>query len=405
MVFVLGGFQTDFARNATREGTDLAGLMREAVLGACDDAGVEPRALEVGHVGNFVGELTSAQGHLGGLLVEAHPALSGLPCSRHEAACASGGVAMLAAMADLESGRYDLAIVVGVELMRALPAIESQAKLAAAAWVPRETEGLTYPWAELFDRVLAEYRRRFGAPTRAHLSALARNAFANARRNPRAQTRSWSFGPEAFGEHDGENPIVAGAIRRQDCSQITDGACAVVLASPRFLERRGKTHAPVGRIAGWGHRTARMALADKLAAGAGEPYVFPEVRRAITDAYARARIAGPEALDLFEAHDCFTPTAFLAIDHLGLAPPGQAARLVEDGVVLAGGKVPMNPGGGLIGGGHPVGATGVRMVLDATRQVTGTAGATQVEGARRALTLNIGGSTTTTVCFVLERAG
>lgn len=407
--FVLGGYQTDFARNVTREGSDIAALIAEAALGACEDARVEPREIEVGHVGNFIGEVISGQGHLGGLLVEAHPAFAGMPCSRHEAACASGSIAILAAMADLASGRYDLAIVVGVELMRALPGVESQAKLGAAAWVPRETEGVPYPWASMFDRILEAYRARAEpgarspAPSRANLSQLAESAFANAKKSDLAQTRSWSFKSDAFGE-SADNPIVTGAIRRHDCSQITDGAAAVVLASERFLERwRARSETRPARIAGWGHRTARMALEDKLRASAGAPYMFPEVRRTITDAYARAGIPGPEALDTFEAHDCFTPSAFLAIDHLGIAPPGQAARVLDEGTVFAGGKLPMNPSGGLIGGGHPVGATGVRMLRDALRQVTGTAGAAQVEGARRALTLNIGGSLTTSVAFVLER--
>lgn len=414
-VHLLGGYRTDFARNATRERLELVDLLREATLGACEAASVGPEELQVGHVGNFVAELYSGQGHLGGLLVEAHPALSGMPCSRHEAACASGSMAVLAAMADLESGRYDVALVAGVELMRALPAFESQGKLAAAAWVPRETAGLTYPWAELFDRLLDEYDRRHGparagegsAPSRAQLSELSRQAFAAARRSPFAQTRGWTFSDEAFGPDDASNPVVAGRIRRQDCSQLTDGAAAVVLASSRYLEswraRTGRSPATVARLAGWGHRTSRMALADKLADSASSEYVFPDVRRAIVDACARASVAGASAMDVIELHDCFTPTAFMILDHLGLVPPGHAGRLIDEGAVFAGGRWPINPGGGLVGGGHPVGATGVRMVLDAALQVTGAAGPIQVEGASRALTVNLGGSATTTACFVLER--
>jgi len=126
------------------------------------------------------------------------------------------------------------------------------------------------------------------------------------------------------------------------------------------------------------------------------------VRQAIQDAFRRASIADAFALDGIETHDCFTTTEYMAIDHFGITPPGQSWQAIEDGTIAADGRLPVNPSGGLIGAGHPVGATGVRMVLDAARQVSGTAGATQVEGARRFGTLNIGGSATTVVSFVVE---
>ncbi len=402
-VFVLGGFQTDFARNVTREQRTLADLVAETVQGALQASGVAAGEIEVGHLGNFAGELFCGQGHLGGLLVEADPAFAGLPTSRHEAACASGSVAALAAMADLEAGRYDVALVLGVELMRNGTALEASTKLGAAAWVPRETEGLTHVWPELFSRVGDEYERRYGL-RREHLVAIARSNFANARRNPNAQTRRWNLGPESFEAGSPENPHVAGRLHKYDCSQVTDGGAAVVLASERFARAHARRRESLPSvITGFGHRTSRMALADKLEDSRGDAYVFPHVRRAITDALARAGAKGPEALDVIETHDCFTTTQYLAIDHFGLTPPGESWRALDAGVTEAGGKLPMNPSGGLMGLGHPVGASGVRMLLDAHKQVTGTAGAYQVSGARRAATLNLGGSATTSVCFVVER--
>lgn len=115
-------------------------------------------------------------------------------------------------------------------------------------------------------------------------------------------------------------------------------------------------------------------------------------------------MAGVETIDAVETHDCFAMTEYMAIDHLGLTAPGEAWKAVESGDIEIGGKLPVNPSGGLIGLGHPVGATGVRMLLDAHRQVTGQAADNQVEGARRVQTLNIGGSTTTTVSFIVEQA-
>jgi len=135
---------------------------------------------------------------------------------------------------------------------------------------------------------------------------------------------------------------------------------------------------------------------------AEDGYLFPHVRAAAADAYRRANIPGPAALSGIETHDCFTPSEYLAIDHIGLTAPGKSWQAIEDGDIEIGGRLPINPSGGLIGGGHPVGTTGVRMLLDATKQVSGTAGDYQVNGARTVGTLNIGGSTATTVSFVVS---
>jgi acetyl-CoA C-acetyltransferase len=163
----------------------------------------------------------------------------------------------------------------------------------------------------------------------------------------------------------------------------------------------GGSREPLARILGWGHRTVGLPLAQKLARSADDPYVLPHVRRAVLDAFGRAGIADVDDLDGIETHDCFTMSEYAAIDHFGIAGPGESWKAIENGDLEIGGRIPVNPSGGLIGGGHPVGATGVRMVLDAARQVTGRAGDYQVKGARRFGTLNIGGSTTTTVSFVV----
>lgn len=405
-IYILGGHQTDWARNFAREGKDIAALMRETVQGALEATRLDPSDVGVAHVGNFVGELMCHQANLGGLVIEAEPKLDGIPTSRHEGACAAGSLAALAGAAELEAGRYEVACIVGVEILRNMPAFESQKHLGVAAWVPRETEGLDYPWPELFSRMGDAYGERYGLD-RAHLVALAKNAFANAKRNPNAQTRGWSFEDKAFSDDDALNPAYAARIRRQDCSQITDGGACVFLATRRFAERwvasRGASLSDLARIEGWGHRTSRMALADKLEASRDKEHVFPHVRGTITDAFRRAGIAGVEAIDAIETHDCFTTTAYMAIDHFGLTPPGKSWQAIEDGTIAFGGKRPLNPSGGLMGAGHPVGATGVRMLLDAFKQVTGRAGDYQVKGARRVGTLNLGGSGTTSVSFVVGR--
>jgi acetyl-CoA C-acetyltransferase len=154
-------------------------------------------------------------------------------------------------------------------------------------------------------------------------------------------------------------------------------------------------------LKGWGHRTATMRFEDKLKESPNSPYIMPHVRGTITDAYARAGIPGPEALDAIETHDCFTTTEYMAIDHFGITKPGESWKAVEEGRIALDGELPINPSGGLIGAGHPVGCTGVRMLLDAWKQISGKAGDYQVEGARQVQTLNIGGSGTTTVSLVV----
>ncbi|MDS0135495.1 MULTISPECIES: acetyl-CoA acetyltransferase [unclassified Amycolatopsis] len=391
-VFVLGGAQTDFARNFTKEGRGILELFAEVVPAALADAGVSAEDVEVAHVGNLAAELFTGQAQLGGLLVAAVPELDGVPSTRHEAACASGSTAVLAACADLEAGRYDVALVVGVELMRNVDGQRAAEHLGSAAWAAHEAVAAKFPWPALFADVAAAYDARYGLDPE-HLGQFASHAFDRAALNPVAQARDWRFPAGAFGPDDELNPVIEGSLRKQDCGRITDGAAAVLLASPVFAERLG---GGFPRIAGFGHRTAHIGLAPKIASD-GE-YLFPHLRGAVTDAYRRAGVPGPDALDVVELHDCFTITGLVALEHLGAAPPGDGGRFIADGGLDAAG---INPGGGLIGLGHPVGATGVRMLRDAARQVSGTAGETQVEGARTALTLNVGGSFTTVVTMVV----
>jgi len=155
-------------------------------------------------------------------------------------------------------------------------------------------------------------------------------------------------------------------------------------------------------IKGWGHTTAPMLMATKLDKSAAGSYVLPLTRKAITDAYRRAGLSGPEQLDAIEAHDCFSITEYMAIEHFGITAPGEGWKAIEDGRIAMGGSLPVNPSGGLIGLGHPVGATGVRMVLDAARQTTHRAGAMQVDGAKTMATFNVGGSGTTNVAFIVS---
>ncbi|MGH8912696.1 MAG: acetyl-CoA acetyltransferase [Acidimicrobiia bacterium] len=401
-VFILGGYQTDFARNWSQEGVGLFEAMSEAVLGALEAAAVPTKHVDGIEVGNFVGELFTGQGHLGGLAASIHPDFAHVAGARHEAACASGSMAALAGLAQIQAGWSDLVVVVGIEHMRNVDAVTAAGHLGAAMYLGEESQEATFPWPHQFSLIADAYAERYELD-HDHLGAIAEKNLSNARSNPLAQTRAWAFEPEAFGANGLLNPVVEGRLRKQDCGRITDGAAAVVLASSTYLAGHGLTAERFARIEGWGRRTAPILLDVKLAASASVGGVmFPHVSEAVAAAQKRAGVSLDD-IDVVETHDCFTISEYMAYDHMGLTPPGESWKVVEEGWARMGGRLPFNPSGGLIGAGHPVGATGVRMLNDAARQVTGTAGAAQVPGARTAQTINIGGSTTTVASFVVAR--
>lgn len=403
-VWILGGYQSDFARNLSKENRDFAHLTREVVDGTLTAAKVDAADLAaagVVHVANAFGEMFARQGHLGAMPATVCDDLWDTPATRHEAACASGSVATLAAMADLRSGAYRVALVVGLELEKTVPGDTAAEHLSAAAWTGHEGAEARYLWPSMFAQVADEYDRRYGLDD-THLRAIAQLNFANARRNPNAQTRGWTI-PDPITDDDATNPLTEGRLRRFDCSQMTDGGAGLVLVSDAYL-RDHRDARPIGRIDGWGHRTVGLGLRQKLdrvAQGDSAPYLLPHVRATVLDALRRARVTLDD-LDGIEVHDCFTPSEYLAIDHIGLTGPGESWKAIENGEIEIGGRLPINPSGGLIGGGHPVGASGVRMLLDAAKQVSGIAGDYQVENAEAFGTLNFGGSTATTVSFVVS---
>lgn len=405
-VYVLGGARTDFARKWSAEGLGLFDMFTEIVPTTLSGARIEARDVDVIHVGNLAGELFSGQAQLGGMVVAAEPALDGVPSTRHEAACASGSTAVLAASADIASGRYDVALVLGIELMRNVSAKQAADNLGTAAWAGREAQDVQFAWPALFAEVAAEYDNRYGLDP-AHLGRFAEIAFANARSNAYAQTRDWEQEPAAFTPDDESNPLVEGMLRKTDCGRITDGAAGVVLVSRRFAERWAeRTGADLTKeaiLAGFGHRTSTLLLADKLAQSAGAEHIFPHLAGAVEDAYRRAGLDGVDDLDVAEIHDCFSINGIVTLEHMGLAAPGTGGAAIEAGAIDRDGRLPINPGGGLLADGHPVGATGVRMVLDAANQVTGRAGDQQIDGAGTAMTVNVGGSFTTAVATVLTR--
>lgn len=403
-IYILGGYQSDFAQNLARTGGDIGQLFVATVRAGLQSAALDAADVDVGHVGNFVSASFTGQAHLGGFFGHVDPAMAYMPASSHEAACASGSMAILAAMADIEAGRYGIACVVGLEVMRNVSAHMAANNLAAAAWFGQEWTQAEYLWPAAFNDVLSLYQETYGVDYR-HLAAVSEQNFSNAKRNPNAQTRGWKFDEKSFTQNDEANPVVCGNLRRQDCGQITDGAAVLFLASKtcaqHYAQRRGITLESLPMIKGWGHVNAPLLFSEKKRLSQNQSYLFPHVNALFRQTLKRAQLENIHAVDGIELHDCFSITQYMILDHAELNKPGEIWKTLEAGITSPTGSLPVNMSGGLIGLGHPVGATGVRMLLDAYKQVAGCAGDYQIENARNIMTVNLGGSTTTCVSFIV----
>lgn len=412
-VYVLGGAQTDFERNWTKEGKGMVALLKEALADGLEGAGLtfdDVRNLNRDNrvacfVGNFIAEKYVDQGHLGAFLTEVDSAFYGVPSARYEAACASSSVAIDAAATKIRADEYDVAIVVGWELMKTVESRVGGAFLGRAAYYEKEGKGIDLPFPKLFGKLADETLKKYPElDERRYMDALAKISvinYTNAKRNPLAQTRKWFMSYEQASTRDTEtNPLVGGRLGVSDCSQVTDGAAVVVLCSERYIQERGYENKPI--IKGYGHRTAPMLFSKKMTDNEGSDYILPWTRQACLDAYRRAGLSVDD-IDVFETHDCFTSSEYAAIAAFGLTEPGKEYEAVEKGLITFDGEKPINPSGGLIGCGHPVGASGARMLLDLYKQVTGTAGAYQVKGVNNSMMLNIGGSATTNYVFIVGK--
>lgn len=409
-VYVLGGAQTDFERNWTKEGKNLIALLKEAVEDGFKNADFSYEEMQrlnadnrvCAFVGNFIAEQYISQGHLGAFLTEVNPAFYGVPSARYEAACASSSVALDAAITKIKSGDYDVCVVVGWELMKTVDSKTGGDILGRAAYYEKEGKGIDFPFPKLFGRLADATIAKYGLDKERYLNALARIStinYANAKRNPLAQTRKWFMSyDEASHRGTESNPCVGGLLGVSDCSQVTDGAAVVVMCSEKYLDERGFTGKPI--VKGYGHRTAPMLFDRKLEDNKESEYVLPWTRKACEEAYRRAGLTVND-IDVFETHDCFSSSEYAAISAFGITEPGKEWEAVESGRIAFGGDKPINPSGGLIGCGHPVGASGARMFLDLYKQVTAQAGAYQVPNAHNGMMLNIGGSATTNYVFIV----
>lgn len=412
-VYVLGGTQSDFQRNFTKEGKIYTAVIKELLDDGLRQAGIDDDMLEklkkdnkvACCVGNFIAENYAEQGHLGPLITEAGSRYYDIPTARYENACASGSVALDNAISRIRLGDYDLVIVLGWEIMKTVSSVVGGDYIGKAAIFEKEVKGQEFPLPKLFSALADTFIEKYKldeARYMDNIAWIAANNYENARRNPNAQTRNWFMDLEtAKNRGTKANPIVGGRLAISDCSQITDGGAVVILASEDFIKKYLKDDIkefPI--VKGFGHRTAPMSFDKKMAYSLNSEYVLPLTRQAIVDAYNRADLTVND-IDVFETHDCFSSSEYAAISAFGLTEPGKEYEAIEDGRIFFDGNRPINPSGGLIGGGHPIGGTGVRMFLDLYKQVTGTASGYQVKNVRNAAMLNIGGSGTTNYSFIV----
>jgi acetyl-CoA acetyltransferase len=405
-VYVIGAGRTDFKRNFMKEGKTIRHIILEAAQGAIAEAGLDPADIGAGVIGNFASGLFTRQLHLGAFLTEVDPKLRGIPTMHVEAACASGGVAVLSAAQQILGGLHDVVLVVGAEQQKTMPPSEGADVLGAAGDYQRERPQYgDFMFPKLFARIAQIYGEIHGL-TDQQLALVAVKNRAHARLNPLAQMRDCPLSLKEACTESEANPRFAPPLKVTDCSQITDGGAGVVLCSARFFKTLSRRAAV--RLLGYGHTTDCLPLERKDAPD------FPIARRAAEQAY---QMAGIHARDIqaAEVHDCFSISEIVAYELLGFAPTGRGAQLLETGATalpavrfqFADGAprltLPVNPGGGLMGDGHPVGATGVRQVVEAYRQLTDAAGEHQVQGVERFLTFNMGGSVTTSVVMIWER--
>ena len=408
--YILGGVQSDFSRDMFKEGKTVFDLFSETMEQALATTGIDPTKVERGHIGNASGDVLTHYAQMGGFFGMANDKFAGMPASRHEAACCSGSMAMLGAISDIGAGFYDLVCVAGVEVMGVDTAdIKEFATLdqavGAHAW-PTERTQEEWVWPYLFSQFQRDYIDRYGLDY-AHLGEISRINLNNAKRNPNARGKNYPFTDACFTANDEVNPVAMSDFRVHDVCRTADGAAILFLASEDFAREYATKHGlkfeQIPWIKSFAHSTmpTELAVKRRLSQASGSDYYMPHLKKTIDSAVDRAGMASIKKMDVLELHDCFSVTEYMILDHCGLAAPGEVWQVIEDDTIGLSGSFPVNPSGGLLGAGHPIGCTGVRMALDCYKQVTQSAGDYQVEGAKNAMLINVGGTLTTVAAMVI----
>src|SRR3954467_5351663 len=376
-VYILGGGRTDFKRNLKKEGKTIRDLITESGRKAIEDAKIDPAEIEAAAVGNFNAGQFTKQLHLGAFVPEIDPALHGIPTMHTEAACASGSLSVALGAQWIAGGFHDAVLVVGAEQQKTMSSLDGSDVLGAAAdYHVEKPEYGDFMFPKLFGRIAQIYVEKYGASEK-ELSWVAYKNYAHARLNPLAQMREADLTYDCASQVSDKNPSVAPPLKVSDCSQITDGAASVVLVSGQYLDKIGRDKNKTARLLGYGHTTDYLPLDKKDAP------TFSTARKAAEKAFGMTNGLTPRDMHGVEAHDCFSITEICAYEILGLAEQGKGAELAMSGATAlpqvrgehikgdAAWTFPVTTGGGLMGAGHPVGATGVRQVFEAHQHLTG----------------------------------
>jgi acetyl-CoA C-acetyltransferase len=376
-------------------------IVGRAVRETCDQIKAEPSALDVGSIGAACNMSLNEQGLLSGLMAMT-PGLAGKPIETVENACASGGQAILSVIQKLQIGWGSTGIAVGYEKMRDAEG-RMDGKLIGKALgyysFPDERAGKVFVFPHLFAEIMQAYMAEHGVTER-DLAEVAVGEYAAAHHNPYAQMRNVDLTVDAAMKIEGINRYVVEGLplKTYDCSQITDGYAALIVATDEGLARLGVSKSDCVEIAGYAQATDPLRKA-------GRDVLRPAgALCAMSKAYSMAGLS-PADVNVAEVHDCFTVMGALGAEVIGKAGYGHGARYWVEGKARAGGECGINTSGGLIAKGHPIGATGIAMVGWAAWQLLGKVPApAQVKDARAAATFNIGGPVCASVCTVLKPA-
>ena len=380
---------------------DVPTIVRQAVEGACGEIGVEPAAVDVGSIGAVCNTSLNEQGLLAGLVAMV-PGLDAKPIEAVENACASGGQAIISVAQKLLLGEGEVGIAVGYEKMRG-PDGKMDGKLIGKVLGffshPDERDGKVFIFPHLFAEVMDLYMKTHGV-TEEDLARIAVMEYANANKNPYAQMRKVQVSLEQATTIEGINRyIVEGLpLKTYDCSQISDGYAALILATEEGLAKLGVMKSDTVELAGYGQATDPLRKE-------GRNVLRPAgALKAMETAYDRAGVCAAD-VGVAEVHDCFSVMGALGAEVLGKAGYGQGARYWAEGKAAVDGECGINTSGGLIAKGHPIGATGIAMVGWSAWQLLGKVpDELQVKNPGVAATFNIGGPICASVCTVLKPA-
>ncbi|HEY6705128.1 MAG TPA: acetyl-CoA acetyltransferase [Xanthobacteraceae bacterium] len=382
---IVGWAHTPFGR---LEDETVESLIVRVASEALADAGVAARDVDEIVLGHFNAGF-SAQDFTAALVLQASPDLRFKPASRVENACATGSAAVHQGLKAIAAGAARIVLVVGAEQMTTTPAAEIGRNLLKASYV-REEADIDGGFAGIFGQIAARYFQRWGDQSDA-LARIAAKNHKNGVANPYAQIRK-DLGYEFCRTESEKNPRVAGPLKRTDCSLVSDGAAAVVLADVATALKLGKAIA----------FRAAQHVQDYLPMSKRDVLKLEGCTQAWTRALASAGVTLGN-LSFVETHDCFTIAELMEYEAMGLVPEGQGARAVAEGLTEKNGRLPVNPSGGLKAKGHPIGATGVSMHALTSMQLMGTAGDMQVRNASLGGIFNMGGTAVANYVSILER--